>query len=299
MHPAQASRGDLTAITSYDPLRVVGRVVRRSTHHGRWSRRLVCPLVVGVCRRLRLRGSPDHVSALSRPGTSPGIRPVVHGDQLEGLAQLPWFPAAFPPPAFASWSSCSRQGIGRSSRSAYRPANTSRTQTGFPRSARTSSDRGEPLYTRGRRCSPGLATITSPRLPLLNGTSLHPATTTIHARLRLTRHQRGFKQFTRPVFPSRRWPRMEQEPLGFPPSFAPRPHGRRTSGRGQAIEHGPETTLYVIDLASKPASFTRSVRPRVALVKAAPLDWASRVAPFVRQRQPAAAPSALKSWLLP
>ena len=50
--------------------------------------------------------------------------------------------------------------------------------------------------------------------------------------------------------------------------------------------HGPETTLYVIDLASKPASFTRSVRPRVALVKAAPLDWASRVAPFVRLRQP-------------
>jgi hypothetical protein len=156
MHPAQASRGDLTAITSYDPLRVVGRVVRRSTRHGRWSRRLVCPLVVGVCRRLRLRGSPDHVSALSRPGTSPGIRPVVHGDQLEGLAQLPWFPAAFPPPAFASWSSCSRQGIGRSSRSAYRPANTSRTQTGFPRSARTSSDRGGcPLYLGDDGAHPG------------------------------------------------------------------------------------------------------------------------------------------------
>ncbi len=48
--------------------------------------RLVCPLVLGVCRRLCLRGSPDHVSALSRPGTRPGIRPVIHGDQLEGLA---------------------------------------------------------------------------------------------------------------------------------------------------------------------------------------------------------------------
>jgi len=38
--------------------------------------------------------------------------------------------------------------------------------------------------------------------------------------------------------------------LGFPPSFAPRPCERRTSGRGQATEHGPKTTLYVIDLAS-------------------------------------------------
>jgi hypothetical protein len=50
-------------------------------------------------------------------------------------------------------------------------------------------------------------------------------------------------------------PRMEQEPLGFPPSFAPRDYSQRTSGRGQVIEHGPETTLYVIDLASSPASF--------------------------------------------
>jgi hypothetical protein len=43
--------------------------------------------------------------------------------------------------------------------------------------------------------------------------------------------------------------------FGFPPSFEPRRPGagRRTSGWGQAIEHGPGTTLYVIDLASNPA----------------------------------------------
>jgi len=146
---------------------------------GRWSRRLVCPLVLGVCRRLRLRGSPDHVSALSRPGTSPGIRPVVHGDQLEGLAQLPWFPAAFPPPAFASWPSCSRQGIGPSSRSAYRPTEHGPDPDGVS-TFRTHELRPGwvPSIPRGRRCAPGLATITSPRLPLLNGTSLDPATTT-------------------------------------------------------------------------------------------------------------------------
>ena len=99
----------------------------------------------------------------------------------------------------------------------------------------------------------------------------------------MTRHQRGFKQFTRPVFPSPVAPGWNRSPWAFPPSFAPRPHGRRTSGWGQAIEHGPETTLYVIDLASKPASFTRNVRPRVALVKAALSGRASLVAQVVRK----------------
>jgi hypothetical protein len=70
-------------------------------------------------------------------------------------------------------------------------------------------------------------------------------------------------------------PRMEHGPLGIPPSFAPHDHSQRTSGRGQVIEHGPETTLYVIDLASSPASFTqmratsRRTRHRRSLVREA------------------------------
>jgi hypothetical protein len=35
---------------------------------------------------------------------------------------LAWFPVAFSAPAFASWASCSRQGAGLPSRSAYRRA---------------------------------------------------------------------------------------------------------------------------------------------------------------------------------
>lgn len=66
------------------------------------------------------RGSPDHVSALSRPGTGPGIRPVIRDDFLEGSIIVSRFPAAFPPPAFAFWSSCSRPGVGPSLRSADR-----------------------------------------------------------------------------------------------------------------------------------------------------------------------------------
>jgi hypothetical protein len=71
---------------------------------------------------------------------------------------------------------------------------------------------------------------------------------------RLTRHQRGFKQFARPVFPSPVAARMERAALGLEPRAShPADHlqsgsslnalsRRRTPGWGQAIEHGPGTT---------------------------------------------------------
>ena len=56
------------------------------------------------------------------------------------------FPVAFRPPAFASWSSFARWGIGPSLRSAYRPV-TEPDPNGIPRFARMSYDRGGcPLY---------------------------------------------------------------------------------------------------------------------------------------------------------
>jgi len=140
-----------------------------------------------------------------------------------------------------------------------------RTPTGFPRSARTSNDRGGcPLYSGDNGAHPDRSRSPASIRRILNGTSLHPATTTIDAGLRLTKHQQGFKQFTRPIFPSPDAPGWNTSALGFPPSSAPRDYSQRTPGRGQVIEHGPETTLYVIDLASNPASFTQCVRPRVA-----------------------------------
>ena len=48
------------------------------------------------------------------------------------------------------------------------------------------------------------------RLPLHCGQSLHPAPASHRAGLCLTRHQRGFTQFTRPVFPSPAAARMER-----------------------------------------------------------------------------------------
>jgi hypothetical protein len=85
--------------------------------------------------------------------------------------------------------------------------------------------------------------------------SLHPAPASHPAGLRLTRHQRRFTQFTRPVFPSPVASRMEREPSGFPLSFEPRrpePDNARQGG-DRPTEHGPETTLYDISRTSNPA----------------------------------------------
>ncbi len=85
-------------------------------------------------------GSPDRVSTLSSPGTRLGIRPVIRDRQPGGAshhvpvscclsaAGIRFSVIPFPP----------RDRL--SSRSAHRPQD--RTQTGLPRSARTSCDRG-------------------------------------------------------------------------------------------------------------------------------------------------------------
>jgi len=113
------------------------------------------------------------------------------------------------------------------------PAPGGRTQTGLPRSARTSYDRGgSPLYPEDDGARPDLGDVPSRRLPLHGGSSFNPAPASHLAGVCLTRHQRGFKQFSRPVFPSPVAARMEREPLGFPSSFAPRRYRQRTSRVG-------------------------------------------------------------------
>src|SRR5450755_3536790 len=58
-----------------------------------------------------------------------------------------------------------------------------------------------PSLPRGRRCSSRPSSLLDRRLPLFGGQSLHPAPTSHRTGLGLTRHQRGFKQFTRPTVP--------------------------------------------------------------------------------------------------
>jgi hypothetical protein len=75
------------------------------------------------------------------------------------------------------------------------------------------------------------------RLPLCRGQSLHPTPASHRAGLRLTRHQRGFTQFTRPVFPSPAATRMERDAASaFPRAPHPadqEPTAHAEEGTGQ------------------------------------------------------------------
>jgi len=121
------------------------------------------------------------------------------------------FPVAFPLPAFASRSSDTRRGVGPSSRSAYRAAPAARPDPDGVTTFRTHELRlgWVPSLPRGRRCSSRPSRLLDRRLPLCRGQSLYPASTS-HRRGLLYEHQRGFTQFTRPVFPSPAAARMER-----------------------------------------------------------------------------------------
>ncbi len=118
-----------------------------------------------------------------------------------------------------------------SSRSAHRPTR-GRTQTGLPRSARTSCDRGGcPLYPEDSGAHPA-GSPPRPAPAASQRQSLYPATTSHHARLRFTRHQQGFNHVHPSGLPLARAPGVEPATLRLPPSFAPRRHQQRTSGAG-------------------------------------------------------------------
>ena len=80
--------------------------------------------------------------------------------------------------------------------------------------------------------------------PLCHGQSLLPASHIPSNGGSFTRHQRRFTRLTRPVFPLPVAARMERAALGLSPELRtpPTKSRRRTSGWGQAIEHGPGTT---------------------------------------------------------
>ena len=149
----QAHRG---LITQGPTIRSDGeRVVRRSTHRGHGRERLVCPLVLGLVVIVVFTGSPDRVSALSRPGTRSVSGRLSDDGQLEGAghrvpvsrcvsaAGISFLVILFPP---RDWASPYGRLTG---------ARDGRTSTGFPCFARTSCDPGwVPSLLRGRRCSP-------------------------------------------------------------------------------------------------------------------------------------------------
>jgi hypothetical protein len=224
-HPAQANPGWSGGVTSYDAL-VGQRVVRGSVH--RDDRRGV-QLVRWFWRHRHLRclGSPDRVSAFSGPGTRPGIRPVSPRRPAGELALLPRFPAAFRLPAFASRSSDSAE------------------ESGPPhgRLPGNKPDLDGVTAFRTQEHRPGWAP--SGPAVLIPDRSHYPAGTRHFAAIspcagishrqgsRLTRHQRGFKQFARPVFPSPvAAPDGTGRPWTFPRASHPADHEPDNARRG-------------------------------------------------------------------
>jgi hypothetical protein len=185
-------------------------------------------------------GSPDRVSALSSPGTRPGIRPVIrHGQRRASHTSR--FPAAFRPPAFASRSPCSRPGTGPSSRSAYRAPPGARTRTGFPRFTPARYDRGGcPLYPGDGGAPPG-------RMPCPAGACRFPAASPCTPQPHPTSgapQLRGINGGSRDS-PVRSAPHLwppgwDGRPLGLSLCSAPRRYRRRTTGRGRAASTRPE-----------------------------------------------------------
>jgi hypothetical protein len=130
--PLRTGRAPFNASGSSKPRRSVGDYALRSVPVGETVRPQVhAPRPMAAASRLSI-GSELVVIVVFEVHltTSARFRARAQGPVFGRLsatisrrALIGWsrFPAAFRLPALASWSSCSRQGVGRSSRSAYRP----------------------------------------------------------------------------------------------------------------------------------------------------------------------------------
>jgi len=146
-----------------------------------------------------------------------------------------------------------------------------RTQTGLPRSARTKYDRGGcPLYPEDGGAHPSQGASLASACRFTAASPWTPLQHSILAGLRLTRHQRGFKQSTRPVFPSPVAARMERATLGLSPELRTPPllathvgagtgHRARTRNHTHDISRpsNPCSSFVACDLASQRAKRQR------------------------------------------
>jgi hypothetical protein len=192
------------------------------------------------------------------------------------------FPAAFRPPAFASWSSCARRGAGPSLRSAYRSCCQGRTPTGLPRSARMSCGRGGcPLYpgdcgarTAGRS-SPAAARRLAAARPC---TPVQQPTTGGFLSRGIIK---GSRSFTRPAFPSPVAPGWNGSPRACPPGLHTPPSPAAHAGVGTGTL-GTCLSYVTISWSSSQRSHSpRATSCRTDLIRACPPP---RAAPPCRVR---------------
>src|SRR6266496_1337207 len=185
--------------------------------------------------RRRRAGPPDHVSTLSGPGICP--YPASYpGRPAKARLSRPGFPVAFRPPAFASWSSCARQGTGPSLRSAYRSLLPGPDPDGVATFRAHELRPGwVPFLPRGLRCPHGRQVIPGRRMPPRSGPSLHPRPATHHRRLLITRHHQGFTVVHPSGLPLACSSRVEREPSGFFPGLHTPPLPAAHAGVGTGI----------------------------------------------------------------
>ena len=146
------------------------------------------------------------------------------------------FPAAFRPPAFASWSSCARWGTGPSLRSAYRSLLPGPDPDGVATFRAHELRPGwVPSLPRGLRCPHGRQVIPGRRTPPCSGPSLYPRPATHHRRLLITRHHQGFTVVHPSGLPLACSPRVEREPSGLSPGLHTPPSPAAHAGVGTGI----------------------------------------------------------------
>ena len=205
----------------------------------------------GVSVIVLFTGSPDHVSTLSGPGTRP-----VSGQLYEttGGGAGHHVPVSCCLSAAGIRFSVIRCPLGDwAFLTVGLPGDKARTPTGLSRSTHTRYDRGGCLLYPGDggahpadRKSPAAACrfpAASPYTPLP-----HPISGAL-----ITRHQRGFTQFTRPVFPLPVAPGWNRSPWAFPRASHPAVTGDACRGGDRPLStslklrlgHRPNPSLHV------------------------------------------------------
>src|SRR6266699_4680202 len=210
------------------------------------------------CWHLRCFDSKAHLptsAPLSGPGTRPGIRPVIRRPSGRSYRSCSLrFPAAFPLPAFASWTPCPARrnsapitvGLPHAPRI---PAHVLRTLAGFTRSTRVRPGPGRALSVpREQRCSVDHRVVRGRRLPPLNGRSLPPRYRYPTRDVVLTRHRQEFPVRRAPVLPlacdRHGW---DSSPWAFPQ--APHPTDQEPAAHA-AVGPGRQPPLsYVLDIS--------------------------------------------------
>ena len=185
-------------------------------------------------------GSPDRVSALPGPGTRPGIRPVIRHGQRRASHHVP--------------VSCCLSATGiRFSVTLFPPGNWAFLTVGLPGTTCVPGPR-RGFHVSHLRDTTGVGALSTPGTAVLSLTGCRarpapaasqrpvpaPRTCIPPAGPLITRHQRGFTQFTRPVCP---WPvasRVGRDTLGLSPVLRTPPLPAAHDRAGPGVSTRPE-----------------------------------------------------------